>query len=509
MSRLSLILALVALLYFPGEGVALGAEQAGSVPLTLRSRQQVEGAGASKVYDVTERPAQWQPRRTVVIVIDVWDRHWCEGANRRLAAMLPRMNQFVSSLREGGVFVIHAPSDTMKTYEGTPGRKLAQQAPAAPVPAGVEFKWNYCDPKVEGELPIDDKDGGCDCQPQCKTHNAWKSQHPGITIAEGDAVSADGREVFNLLRQRDIDNVIVCGVHTNMCVLGRPFGIRQLRRLGLNVALVRDLTDTMYNPRQRPFVPHERGTDLVVEHVEKNWCPTITSEQVLASTPGAAGRDRTPSIVFALAEDEYEAKHTMPAFAAEELEKRLGWKARVLHGESKQDLPGLQALDGADLLVMYLRRRELPEEQVRRFKAYMDAGKPVVALRTSSHAFQNWPEFDDVVLGCNYTGHYGKGTAARVTPVETLRGHPVLRGVAAFDSAGSLYKSSPLSAPALPLLTGKWKDAPEEPVAWTNTHQGGRVFYTSLGHPDDFNNPHFRRLLLNGILWALDKPVPK
>ena len=243
--------------------------------------------------------------------------------------------------------------------------------------------------------------------------------------------------------------------------------------------------------------------------MEKNWCPTITSEQVLASTPGAAGRDRAPNIVFALAEDEYEAKRTMPAFAAEELEKRLGWKARVLHGDSKQDLPGLQALEEADLLVMYLRRRELPEEQVRRFKAYVDAGKPVVALRTSSHAFQNWTEFDDVVLGCNYTGHHGKGTAARVTPVETLRGHPVLRGVAAFDSAGSLYKSSPLSASAVPLLTGKWKDAPEEPVAWTNTHQGGRVFYTSLGHPDDFNNPRFRRLLLNGILWALDKPVPK
>ena len=290
-SRLFLLAALTILPCLPGQPAARAADDDGSEPirLTLRSRQKLDIPGAPAAYDVAERPAAWDPRHTAVILIDVWDKHWCAGANRRLAAMIPRMNQFVSALRDRGVLVIHAPSDTMRTYEGTPGRKLAQSAPAAPVPPGIEFKWNYCDPKVEGELPIDDSDGGCDCQPQCKQGNAWKAEHPGITIAPGDAVSADGREVWNLLQQRGIDNVIVCGVHTNMCILGRPFGIRELRKLGKNVTLVRDLTDTMYNPRMRPKVPHERGTDLVVEHVETYWCPSVLGDDLTRVVPGSAG----------------------------------------------------------------------------------------------------------------------------------------------------------------------------------------------------------------------------
>jgi type 1 glutamine amidotransferase/nicotinamidase-related amidase len=486
------------------------------IQLTLRSRQKV--APAASFHEVIEQPAAWDPSKTAVIVIDVWDKHWCAGANRRVGEMVSRFDAFVKALRDRGVLVIHAPSDTMKSYEGTPQRKLAQSAPAAPAPDGVTFKWNYLDPATEGQLPIDDSDGGCDCQPQCKTQNAWKAQHPAIQIADGDAVTDNGHEVYNLLRQRGVRNVIVCGVHTNMCVLGRPFGIRQLTRLGFNVALVRDLTDTMYNPRMRPFVPHDRGTDLVVEHVEKYWCPTITSDQVLAR----AGSDtitvaRQPRIVFVLAEDEYWAKETMPAFAKEELEKRLGWKATVLQSDSKTELPGLEAIDDADLLVLYMRRRTLPDAQLNRFKKYFDSGKPVVGVRTASHSFQNWLEFDKVVLGCNYGRHHGTGKEGEKTlvlPVSSdATSHPILRGVPLdgepWRTTASLYRVSPLLDGTTPLLKGKWRDVPEEPVAWTNTHKGGRVFYTSLGHPDDFNDPRFRRLLLNGILWALDKPIPK
>ena len=467
-------------------------------------------------HEVVERAASWDPKKTALIVIDVWDKHWCEGANRRVAEMAPQFKALVNMLRERGVFVVHAPSDTMKTYEGTPARQLAQNAPSAAVPAGLEFKWNYLDPKAEGALPIDDSDGGCDCEPKCKNRIAWKGEHPAIDIREGDAVSDNGREVYNLLAARGIDNVIVCGVHTNMCVLGRPFGIRQLRRLGKNVVLVRDLTDTMYDPRMRPFVPHAKGTELVIEHVEKHWAPTITSDQILkAPTPQAGGVPQggnaaaQPRIVFVIAEDEYKASDTLPLFAREELESKLRWKPRILNSDSKTEISGLEALDDADLLVLYARRRTLPDEQLARFRKYFDSGKPVVALRTSSHAFQNWPEFDDTVLGCNYTGHHGKGAATKVTVVEAAATHPVLRGVSGFDSAGSLYKSSPLSDGATPLLAGAFADKPPECVAWTNTYKGGRVFYTSLGHPDDFNDPRFRKLLTNAILWALDRPIPK
>jgi type 1 glutamine amidotransferase/nicotinamidase-related amidase len=484
--------------------------------LTLRTRDK------TATDKTVERQADWEAKKTALILIDFWDKHWCEGANRRVAEMAPRMSAFVDACRERGVFIIHAPSDTMKTYEGTPGRKLAQAAPLAEVLDGIQFKWNYLDPGSEGPLPIDDSDGGCDCQPQCKTHNAWKGEHPSIHIKPGDAVTDNGPEVYNLLQARGIDNVIIAGVHANMCILGRPFGIRQLTRLGKHVALVRDLTDTMYNPRMRPFVPHEKGTELVINHVETYWAPTFTSDQVLGEAKAQAvgdtdrGTGAQPRVVFVIAEDEYFAKDTLPEFAKTELEGKLHWKPQILQSDSKTDIPGLNAVDNADLLVLFMRRRELPDEQLNHFKKYFEAGKPVVGVRTASHSFQTWLEFDKVVLGCNYGRHYGTGkdgVKTTITPVsKEALAHPILRGIdltgSTWESTASLYRVTPLLPGTTPLLQGKWQNEKEEPVAWTNTHNGGRVFYTSLGHPDDFKDPRFRKLLTNGILWALDKPIP-
>jgi hypothetical protein len=135
-------------------------------------------------------------------------------------------------------------------------------------------------PKVEPALPIDDSDMGCDCAVKCKIREAWSRQIATIEIAAGDALTDNGQEAWNLLQARGIDNVILCGVHLNMCVLGRPFAIRQMVRLGKNVALIRDLTDTMYNPEKPPKVSHFEGTDLVVEHVEKYFCPSFLSTDI-------------------------------------------------------------------------------------------------------------------------------------------------------------------------------------------------------------------------------------
>ena len=100
-----------------------------------------------------------------------------------------------------------------------------------------------------------------------------------LKIAEGDAIT-DSAEAFNLIEQRGIKNVILMGVHTNMCVLGRPFGIRQMVYQGKNVVLMRDMTDSMFNPKQKPQVSHFRGTELVIEHIEKHWCPSVLSEEL-------------------------------------------------------------------------------------------------------------------------------------------------------------------------------------------------------------------------------------
>ena len=106
-----------------------------------------------------------------------------------------------------------------------------------------------------------------------------------IEIFDQDAITDNGQETFNLLAERGIDNVIIMGVHLNMCVLGRPFAIRQLVTQGKNVLLIRDMTDTMYNSKMKPYVNHFAGTDLVVAHVERNWCPTILSTDFVGGKP--------------------------------------------------------------------------------------------------------------------------------------------------------------------------------------------------------------------------------
>ena len=225
----------------------------------------------------------WKPAETAIIICDMWDTHTCAGAARRVGEIAPRLNAFVSAARKQGVLIVHAPSDVIKFYDGTPQRQRAKDAPLAK--ASVPFKWNKLDPSREAPLPIDDSDW-CDCTPKCPIKEIaakgwpWKRQIATIEIATEDVVSADGQEIYNVFEQRGVKNVILCGVHTNMCVLGRSFGIRQMVMIGKNVVLARDLTDGLYDPRQKPFVSHDAGVSLLVGHIEKYWCPSILSGDI-------------------------------------------------------------------------------------------------------------------------------------------------------------------------------------------------------------------------------------
>jgi nicotinamidase-related amidase len=228
-----------------------------------------------------ETPAAWKTSETALIICDMWDTHTCKGAARRVAEMAPRLNAVAAEARRRGVLIVHAPSDVTGFYEGTPARELAKAAPEAP--ASIEFKWRRLDPAREGPLPIDDSDW-CDCPEKCPVRKfqeskqwPWKRQIASIEILPGDALSDQGKEIHNLFVQRGITNVLMTGVHTNMCVLGRSFGIRQQVMLGRQVALVRDLTDCLYDPRKPPHVSHDEGTRLLVGHIERYWCPSIAS----------------------------------------------------------------------------------------------------------------------------------------------------------------------------------------------------------------------------------------
>lgn len=250
------------------------------------------------------------------------------------------------------------------------------------------------------------------------------------------------------------------------------------------------------------------------------------------TTPSVVrGQARSPHVVFVTGDDEYRSEITMPMIAAI-LEKKHGMRTSVAISkpipQTKTNIEGLDALESADLMVMFTRFRALPDDQLARITKYVDSGKPVVGLRTSTHAFL-YPEgsphaalndgFGRDVFGQKWITHHGNKSTTSVTLNAEQSAHPILRGVSPFQARSWLYHVLPLNGSATILLEGDSVNSqqaakaaqypPHQPVAWTREHKGARVFFTTLGHPDDFSQESMRRLVVNGILWALGRDVPK
>ncbi len=172
-----------------------------------------------------------------------------------------------------------------------------------------------------------------------------------------------------------------------------------------------------------------------------------------------------------------------------------------IEDEDETRLPGLENLDDCDVMLLFTRRLNLSGDDLRRIKQYCQSGKPLVGVRTASHAIQTWLDLDREVLGGNYKGHYKNDLATKVSIVESEKDSPVLAGVKPFTSAGSLYKNQGIAADCKVLMTGTSPES-TEPITWTRMHNRGRVFYTSLGHVQDFQEESFRRLLANALFWA-------
>ncbi|MFW6168975.1 MAG: ThuA domain-containing protein [Planctomycetota bacterium] len=491
-----------------------------SEALELLARNRVTARGSSNAFRIVYEEKKWEPERTAIIICDMWARHWCKSASRRVAEMAPRVNQFVKDARKRGGFIVHAPSGGMEHYTDHPARKRARSAPrAANLPEGIGSWCRQIESEEGAQWPIDQDDGGCDDEPPCPQEKMDRHQIGVIDIHDADAISDSGEEIWNLFEQRGIENVMLVGVHANMCVVGRPFGLRNMVRFGKRALLVRDLTDTMYNPRQRPFVSHVRGTELIIEHIEKHICPTILSTDLLDSPAHRFSEDERPYVVFLVSDDHYDADKTLPPFA-EMLRERYGCRCTVLHGLGDSDIHLTAELQVADCLVLYIRRLALPQKQLERIRKYLQAGNPLVALRTASHAFDvrgnheageaEWPKFDPEVLGGNYHGHgpNPRGTDVAIVPEES--DHVLLKSVkpAQWHSTGSLYYTAPVAEDATVLMTGSLDDR-VEPLTWIRSYGQARIFYSGLGHPDDFQQAPFRQLLLNAVFWAVDQPVPE
>ncbi|MBV9125860.1 MAG: ThuA domain-containing protein [Planctomycetes bacterium] len=197
---------------------------------------------------------------------------------------------------------------------------------------------------------------------------------------------------------------------------------------------------------------------------------------------------------------EYQSDDSLAQFQ-KYLEEHYPVKCTRAFRKSDDDLPGLENLETCDVMLLFTRRLTISGEQLERVKKYCRAGKPIVAVRTSSHAFQNWLALDHEVLGGNYQNHYPPGPLVQVHIVEQAKNHPILEGVKPFRSPGSLYRNPGLGKDVAVLLTGS-VPGHQEPVAWVHLNHGGRVFYTSLGHPQDFTEESFRRLLTNALFWT-------
>ncbi len=267
---------------------------------------------------------------------------------------------------------------------------------------------------------------------------------------------------------------------------------------------------------------------------------------------GSLSQEKTiagPHIVFIAGDEEYRSEESLPMLGRI-LSKELGARITVCYSQGEDgysdpnrsdNIPGLEALETADLMVMFTRFRSLPEEQMRYITQYADSGKPMVGFRTSTHAFlytgdlgkrfghmnNEWPTR---VFGQQWITHHGHFDDGKnpLTRVELMTGvqHPILNGVKPFDAYSWLYHvqgngwnvygDKTFILNGITLKSGHEKDGkyaypPEQPVAWTKTYRGGRVFFTTLGHPYDFLDENMRKLTLNGIYWALGQEamIPK
>jgi len=248
--------------------------------LHVKLRSRVEIYKGSADWREATFDESFSPTSSALILCDMWDNHWCQGAAGRVGILARKIAPVVEAARSHGILIIHAPSDTMDYYKDTPQRRAMRSIPSVEPPVSLAL--------TDPPIPIDDSDGGCDTvnNPIPVNYRNWTKENPTIAIAADDLISDNGREVYSALRFRGIKTLFIAGVHANMCILNRGFAIRQMTNWGVRCILIRDLTDAIYNPSRRPFVSHDQGTDLVIQHIEKYWAPTITADDFMRAMKG-------------------------------------------------------------------------------------------------------------------------------------------------------------------------------------------------------------------------------
>lgn len=242
------------------------------VSLPLARRKLVRDSQGSRAWQVEREAVTVPASRLAVIVCDMWDRHWSTGASLRVGRLAPEIDRFCRRLRDAGALIVHAPSDTMGAYSDSPARLRIAGHGCATEPRPVALP----------PLPLEPSNGGSDTDdPLAPDTPVWSRQHEAIEIdADRDVITDDGGELVGYLRAEQRDTVLMTGVHTNMCILRRSFGLMALVGHGVSPVLVADLTDAMYDPADPPYVDHDAGTRLVIGYIEAFLAPTTQSGEV-------------------------------------------------------------------------------------------------------------------------------------------------------------------------------------------------------------------------------------
>lgn len=265
---------------------------------------------------------------------------------------------------------------------------------------------------------------------------------------------------------------------------------------------------------------------------------------------GGSGPGQGKHIVFVTGDEEYRSEESMPMLA-KILAVHHGFKCTVLFAINDEtgeidpvtvtSIPGLKALENADLMVLFIRFRELPDEQMKYIMDYTNSGKPIVALRTATHPFfykkrkdspyakWTWNNKDQEykggygrqVLGETWVNHFGhhQKESTRGYVAAGMEGHPIVKGVGEIWGPSDVYGLTTLHGDCKPIVMGQVltgmdpADGPNRekkplPVAWTKTYTGdsgktAKVFTTTMGHAGDFKDADFRRLMVNACYWGL------
>jgi putative membrane-bound dehydrogenase-like protein len=292
-------------------------------------------------------------------------------------------------------------------------------------------------------------------------------------------LTTDGQVLTGLLVEQSAGAVTVLDANNQRTVLSRD-RIQILKPSALSL-MPEKLLDPLSDPEILDFFAYVQG-DGPVE----------------ISTP----QEKNPPLKVCLVSGslEYESDASLAALQ-EHLEKTYNVRCTRAFRNTDEDVPGLENLETCDVLLLFTRRLKITGAQLDHVKKYCEAGKPIVGIRTASHAFQTWLDLDKEILGGSYSNHYGKGPEITTTPTDKAKGHPILDGVGPLKSAASLYKN-PTNAPDTETLLIGTAGEHTDPVAWTRVHNGGRIFYTSLGDQADFKNDAFVRMIVNALFWT-------